>query len=115
MKQMVLVLGCLFGLIFGIGLQVQQGEAAESFEEISTPDMLYVRGLIGSVSLEKMQISVRPPKDKRIVITVVPDTILEGFKGLDQLAKKQQVKVWYESAGTEHRAVKIKKLMELGC
>ncbi len=90
-------------------------QADDQFEEMSTKDMLYVRGLVSSVSVEKMQLSIRPPKSDRIVITLDPDTVLEGFGRIGELEKKQQVKVWYSPAGSENRAVRIKKMMDLGC
>jgi hypothetical protein len=115
-RKKTIVLFCtLFCLTILSGWQVVQGNSAELFEEMSTEGMLYTRGLISSVYLDKMQISVRPPKEKRIIITIDPDTIFEGVKRIDELQKKQQVKVWYSPAGDENRAVKIKKMMDLGC
>jgi len=114
-KKISSVLCTLFFLIILSGFQVSKGNAADLFEEMSTEDTLYIRGIISSVSLEKMQIAVRPPKSGRIIIRIDPDTILEGVKQIDELAKKQQVKIWYSPAGSANRAVKIKKMMDLGC
>jgi hypothetical protein len=115
-RKKTIVLFCtLFCLTILSGWQVPPGNSAELFEEMSTEGLLYTRGLISSVSLDKMQIAVRPPKDKRIVITIDPDTIFEGVKRIDELQKKQQVKVWYSPADDQNKAVKIKKMMDLGC
>ena len=114
-KKTALLFCTLFFLAVLPGWQVSPGHAAGEFEEMSTADMLYVRGLISSVSLDKMQISVRPPKDDRIIITIDPDTVFDGVERIDELKKKQQVKVWYSPAGGENKAVKIEKMMELGC
>ena len=92
-----------------------QGQSSEVYDEMSTEDRLYVRGLIRSVSVEKMEIAVRPLKGKRIIITLDPDTIMEGFEQIDELKKDQQVKVWYSIDNNINMAVRIKKMMELGC
>ena len=89
--------------------------AEEMYEEMSTENMLYVRGLISRVDTDNMRISVRPPKGKRIRITIDPDTLLEGVSQIDEFKKEQQVKVWYSIENDINRAVKIKKMMELGC
>ena len=89
--------------------------AGETLEEVSTEDTLYVRGLVSKVYLDKMQISVRPPKGKSIRITIDPDTILEGVSLIDEFKKEQQVKVWYSLVEESKRAIKIIKMMELGC
>ncbi len=91
------------------------GHAGDLFEEVSTDKTVYVRGLISSVDDEKMQISVRPLKGKRVVISIGPDTLLEGVSRLDELEKKQQVKVWYSVEDDGNKALKIKKMMDLGC
>jgi hypothetical protein len=89
--------------------------AAETLEEVSTEDTLYIRGLVSKVYLDKMQISVRPPKGKSIRITIDPDTILEGVSLIDEFKKEQQVKVWYSLDEDSNRAIKIVKMMDLGC
>ena len=114
MKTIVILFGCAL-LLASAGLTGSFARAAEMFEEMSTPDMIYVRGLISKVSIEKMQISVRPPKEKRVVITIDPDTAFEGVDSIGKLEKRQQVKVWYKPDGEKNRAVKIKKMMDLGC
>ena len=93
----------------------QPAGAEEMFEEVSTEDMLYVRGLVSKVDTERMQISVRPPKGKLIRITIDPDTLLEGVTQIDEFEKEQQVKVWYSVENETNRAKKIIKMMELGC
>lgn len=89
--------------------------AQEMLEEISTEDTLYVRGLISKVYPYKMQISVQPPKGKRVRITLDPDTILDGVSQVGEFEKEQQVKVWYSIDNGNNRAIKIEKMMELGC
>ena len=89
--------------------------AQEMFEEMSTEDMLYVRGLVSKVDLAKMQISVKPAKGERVRITIDPDTQLDGVSQIDEFEKEQQVKVWYSIDNDTNRAIRIKKMMELGC
>lgn len=115
MKQRapLLALFLLVGALFIFG--VKPITAEEMYEEVSTENMLYVRGLISKVDTDKMQISVRPPKGKRIRITIDPDTLLEGVSQIDEFEKEQQVKVWYSLETDTNRAIKIKKMMELGC
>jgi hypothetical protein len=100
---------------FLLGIGTMTLGAAETLEEVSTEDTLYVRGLVSKVYLDKMQISVRPPKGKSIRITIDPDTILEGVSLIDEFKKEQQVKVWYSLDENSNRAIKIIKMMELGC
>lgn len=89
--------------------------AEQMFEEMSTEDMLYVRGLVSRVDTDQMQISVRPAKGNRIRITIDPDTLLEGVSQIDEFEKEQQVKVWYSIENETNRAIKIIKMMDLGC
>ena len=96
-------------------LMVLPVAAEEYYEEMSTKDMLYVRGLISNVYPDTMQISVKPPKGELVRISIDPDTILEGVSDFGEFKKEQQVKVWYKLDNDSNRAVKINKMMELGC
>lgn len=115
MKKVSRVAASFLFLVLFSGWLFIPAYADDSFEEMSTGDMLYVRGLVSSVSVEKMQISVRPPQKDRMVITIDSDTVLEGVKRIEEVQKEQQVKVWYVPAGSENLAVKIVKMMDLGC
>lgn len=109
----VLTFVLLMSFLLGIGTMTLR--AAETLEEVSTEDTLYIRGMVSKVYLDKMQISVRPPKGKSIRITIDPDTILEGVSLIDEFKKEQQVKVWYSLDEDSNRAIKIVKMMDLGC
>ncbi len=89
--------------------------ANDTLEEMSTEDTLYVRGLVSKIYLDKMQISVLPPKGKSIRISIDPDTTLEGVSQIDEFKKEQQVKAWYSPDEGNNRAIKVIKMMELGC
>ena len=112
-RMITLVLGVLTSFLLMVGTMPLR--AGETLEEVSTEDTLYVRGLVSKVYLDKMQISVRPPKGKSIRITIDPDTALEGVSLIDEFKKEQQVKVWYSRDEKNNRAIKIIKMMELGC
>lgn len=111
--------GTILGLLFLLGLAPifphPQGHTNDLFEEASNDQMIFVRGMISTVSTEKMQVAVRPLKGKRVFINIVPETLLDGFSMIDELEKKQQVKVWYSIEENENNALKIKKMMDLGC
>jgi hypothetical protein len=77
--------------------------------------MLYVRGLISKVYPDRMEIAIRPPKGRVVRVALVPDTILTGVSRIDELEKEQQVKVWYSTEDGNNRAIRIEKMMELGC
>lgn len=90
--------------------------AGDSFEEMSTEGRLFVRGLISGVHPDRMQISVRPAKGELVRVSIDADTVLEGVSRIDELKKEQQVKVWYApDKDNNNRALKIEKMMELGC
>jgi len=114
-NKVLLLTVCTGLFLMGPGAVFSNVLADDSFEEISTEERLYVRGLISKVKLENLEISVRPPKGKAITIQFTPETILEGVSGIDKLEKKQQVKVWYVIEDDENRAIKVFKMMELGC
>ena len=111
--------GALLGLLIILSLSPMfphpSGHTSDFYEETSTDDMMYIRGIVSKVSPEKMQIAVRPLKGKRVIITIDPDTLLEGISQIDELEKKQQVKVWYSILEGTNKAIKIKKMMDLGC
>ncbi len=101
----------LFFILFHTALLA----ADDSFEEMSTEERLFVRGLISKVYPERMQISIRPAKGSLVRVSIDSDTILEGVSRIDELEKEQQVKVWYAPDDDNNRALKIVKMMELGC
>lgn len=114
-NNVLLVIACTGFLLMGPGLATTEVWADDSFEEMSTEERLFVRGLVSKVNIQDMAISVRPLKGKSMAIQITPETILEGVSGIDTFEKKQQVKVWYIIEDNENRAIKIKKMMELGC
>ena len=89
--------------------------AKELFKEESSENILYTRGLISKVYADRMQVSVKPFKSKRVMITLGPDTILDGASQIGDFEKEQQVKVWYSTNKGANQAIKIKIMMELGC
>jgi hypothetical protein len=115
MKKMATFLNLTLLAVLLALFALQTAGAAEMFEEISTEDMQFARGLVSSVKLDKMQIAVRPPKGKTLRINITPDTVMDGVSQIDEFEKEQQVKVWYRVEDGDNNAIKIIKLMELGC
>ena len=115
MKKTGAVLGLLLILSLCPLFPHPSGHTSDFYEEASTDDMMYIRGIVSKVSPEKMQIAVRPLKGKRVIISIDSDTLLEGISQIDELEKKQQVKVWYSIQEETKKAIKIKKMMDLGC
>lgn len=115
MKQLAKIIGlmCILGQL--IIMQGSLSFAEEVFEETSTENLHFVRGIVSSVSFQKMQLAVRPLKGKRIVIDIELDTQVEGVLKIEDLRKEQQVKVWYTPAEQQNKAIRIEKMMELGC
>ncbi len=105
----------IFPILLLICMWPISASTATVYEEQSTEDMSYVRGIVSRVYPDKMQISVKPAKGKRVRITIDLQTILEGVSHPDEFEKGQQLKVWYHEEGDVLRAVKIEKMMELGC
>lgn len=108
----MLVTCCLFLVV---SAACAEDYLSKNFEDISTNEMLYVRGLVSKVSPETMQVWVRPPKAKLIQLNLQPNSVLEGFGALGELKVKDQVKVWYATDKDENRVIKIVKLLDLGC
>jgi len=115
MKKHITAIKLILLISFFVNFSTLPIVAKERFEEESTENMFYVRGLISKVYADKMQISVKPPKSKRVSITLGPNTILDGASQIGELEKEQQVKVWYSTDNGDNQAIKIKKMMELGC
>ena len=115
MKKMATFLNLTLLAVLLALFALQTAGAAEMIEEISSEDMQYARGLVSSVKLDKMQIAVRPPKGKTLRINITPDTNMDGVSQIDEFEKEQQVKVWYRVEDGDNNAIKIIKLMELGC
>ncbi|MBE0585286.1 MAG: hypothetical protein IH612_16195 [Desulfofustis sp.] len=113
-RVLLIVLVVLAG-IMAVSVPAPSGREAVGNDGMSTDTALYVRGLISFVSVPEMRIGVRPVKGERVDVSIGPDTKLEGFGALDELARRQQVEVWYIVDGDEKRAVRIVQMMELGC
>lgn len=115
MKKHCIAIKLILPIVFLLHVSVLPIVAKEAFKEESTKNMLYIRGLVSRVYPEKMEISVKPPKGRRVIITINPDTIMEGVFQIDEFEIEQQVKVWYSTNQGENQAIKVIKMMELGC
>jgi hypothetical protein len=114
-RVVVLIVPVVLAGIVAVSVPVSSGREAGGVDGMSTDNALYVRGLISFVSVPEMRIGIRPLKGERVAVSIGPDTVLEGFGALDELARRQQVEVWYIVVGDEKQAVRIVQMMELGC
>jgi cytochrome oxidase Cu insertion factor (SCO1/SenC/PrrC family) len=81
----------------------------------SSTEPIYLRGLVSEIDGSENAVIVRPLKGKRITIHFGPDTILKNMNTIDDLSEKQDIKVWYFVHDGRNEAVKIEKLLDLGC
>ena len=88
---------------------------AQFEEDVSSPDCLFIKGIIRSISLEDQTVTVKQEKGPTLSFYVDNDTVLEGFYKLTELKPRQKIKVWYQPREQENRALKILKPLELGC
>ncbi len=89
--------------------------AQDSISAMSADETLLIQGTVRRVLLKEKTISVKVDKGKKIQILVGQLTGFVGISSLEELKKGQRVKVWYTVVGEENRAVKVEKLLELGC
>ena len=85
MKERVFLLLPLLALMFLLLFESGPLAAEEMFEEVSTEDMLYVRGLVSKVDLAQMQISVRPAKGIPFSIIIFGSMWRVYFAGTEKL------------------------------
>lgn len=78
-------------------------------------ELHYVEGLVREISSEENYLVVKPLKSESIRIALDDRTELVKLSSLEELSRRQQVKVWYESQGEVHRAVRLEKVPDLGC
>lgn len=84
-------------------------------DEKSTPDYLFLKGLIRSVSLADKTITVLPKNGHSVTLSISSTTELKGFKKIEELQAEQAVKIWYHLEQGVNIGLKIFRLPELGC
>ncbi len=82
---------------------------------VSVDETLLIQGVVRRVLPGKKMIFVKVTRGESIKILVCRQTGFVGTVSLKELERGQWVKVWYNSAGGENRAVKVEKLPDLGC
>ncbi len=88
---------------------------AQFEEDVSSPDSLFIKGTIHSISLEDQTVTVKQNKGPTLSFSVDKDTVLDGFYKLTELKPRQKIKVWYQPKERGNKALKILKPLELGC
>lgn len=106
----LVLLAGLLGLR-GVSASADQlgGAATTGIDEVVS-----VRGLIESVA-DDGSIAVRSAKGERVVVSVGPETVLDGMRRIDELERKRQVKIWYTVFDGRRDAVRIELIPDLGC
>lgn len=104
----------MFTSLFLLPLQTI-GQTSEESQQTPADNEIYVRGEISRFYSDQMRLSIRPPDGKLIRVDILPETILEGVSRVDQLEPEHQVEVWYVSDDDGNKAVRIKKMMRVGC
>ncbi len=89
--------------------------AQDSSTEMSVDGVLVTQGSIRKVSVEKNSVFLKVSKKEKISIQFTADTAFVGMKSLVELKKGQRLKVWYNLAGEENKAVKVELLLDTGC
>lgn len=89
--------------------------AQNNTSEMSVNETLLIQGTVRRVLPGKKTIFVKVDKGAKVQILVGQRTGFVGISSLEELKKGQRVKVWYTVVGEEKRAVKVEKLLELGC
>lgn len=100
----------IFSLFYSIPLF-----AAQYTEESSTQEYLFVKGMLRDVSPANQTITIQPKDGPRITVFADVTTEFKGFRKLDELQKRQEIKIWYRQEQRGNIGLKIFKPMELGC
>ena len=78
-------------------------------------DIQLTEGKVKKFDPKKQVVTIQVNKREKVKISVNWNTALVGYSSLEEIKKGQRVKVWYTVVGEENRAVKVEKLLELGC
>lgn len=114
LRYLILFLTIIPILLFvGPGISFSQENAAGMSME---QDFLVIEGKVSRVSPDSYELTVKPDKGKKIMVEIEPETIFIGdATSLQDIKKRQNVKVWFFSEGGKNKATKIEKIAELGC
>ncbi len=110
----ILSLLALYGSMLLAGCVAAVEEVAPARGE-QVGQVLFLKGKVKKVKPESKMISLKPKKGKSLHFIVPEQAKTIGFKMLDELEPKQQLKIWYVRDGEKNRAIKVERLPELGC
>ena len=111
---MIVLLAGYVSLITSCGIWSEsQNRMIDSSGE--TTEALYVRGKVKKISFETKTILIKPNKGASLSFTFHEQTTLKGFASFEEIKKKQPVRIWYTIDGENNMAVKVEKVLELGC
>ncbi|MEN8190179.1 MAG: hypothetical protein ABFS19_10060 [Thermodesulfobacteriota bacterium] len=87
------------------------GDSSQSQSEAA----ILLQGRVAKIIPEKNLVAVKPNKGKRVEVMINWNTEFIGFTKLEELKREQKIKIWYLSIKETKTAVKIEKLLTLGC
>jgi hypothetical protein len=88
---------------------------AAQYEETATGEYLFARGMVHTISSQDQTLTIQPNKGPHVKIMVNAKTELAGFGKLEDLQKRQEVKIWYHPDKNGNTGLKILKLPDQGC
>lgn len=110
---MVTMLGLMLFIAPNYAWADHQDDA--SVDQSLAADALTIRGKVKTISLEEHTIVVKPRKGKQISVVYTEQTPLVGFESMEEIKRKQPLKIWYTVEGDINLAIKIEKIPETGC
>lgn len=76
---------------------------------------LPAQGKVETFNLEKGKLTIKTSKGERISVFTGSPPVLVGYPSLGEIKKEHGVKIWYTIEGTKKIALKIEKMLDVGC
>ena len=109
MVKFMNIAGCLLLCFASVSLAENINSA------VSGDEVFLIQGVVRRVLPEENMILVKIRKGEKIKIRISQQTDYVDIISLEELKKGQRIKVWYTIRGAENSAVKVERLLELGC
>lgn len=111
-----LIYKTLFFVLLGTLFFVSTGYADQGKDEPQLlADTVLVTGMVKSIDFESKTVVIKPKKGKKMSFSYADQTEFRGVVSLNEIEKRQQVKIWYFKDGNKNMAVRIQLVPELGC
>ena len=103
-------------LTFFVSLCLVGGSLTMAADLSGNPaQVLEIEGRVLAIDIERSVLTIRDQDRQRHNIHSGMDTIFVGFNSLNELGKKQEVKLWYQVDADGLKAIKIEKKLDVGC